>query len=115
VSSQAQNFANANRSHQRFSQGDGADTDEFDGVESYDFSPTSPVRVEGEEPVGSDLDDNSEENEPETNDYIVCQFEKVNRVKNKHKCQLKDGIMHINGRDHLFSKAPCDFEFYYRS
>jgi transcription initiation factor TFIIA large subunit len=59
--------------------------------------------------VGSDVDEDSEEREPD--DFIVCQFEKVERAKNKrtYKCQLKDGIMHINGRDHLFSKASCKF------
>ena len=63
------------------------------------------------ESLGSDLDDDAEE--PETEELVLCQFEKVARVKTKHKCQLKDGIMHLNGKDYLFSKATCEFEFYY--
>lgn len=66
-----------------------------------------------EEPLGSDLDDDNEE--PSTEDIVLCQFEKVSRVKSKHKCQLKDGIMHLNGKDYLFSKATCEFEFYYNT
>ena len=34
-------------------------------------------------------------------DYI-CQ---VARVKNKWKCVLKDGMIHINGKDYLFAKC----------
>ena len=29
----------------------------------------------------------------------------VQRVKNKWKCVLKDGVIHMNGRDYLFSKC----------
>ena len=85
---------------------------------SHDDEPDSPeanssAPEDDEEPLDSDLDD--EDEEPAPTDYILCQFDKVSRVKNRHKCQLKDGIMHLNGRDYLFSKAPCDFEFYYRT
>lgn len=77
-----------------------------------DIDPISGVEEDDEEePLGSDLDDEVEE--PETSDIVLCQFEKVTRVKTKHKCQLKDGIMHLNGRDYLFNKATADFEFYY--
>ena len=27
------------------------------------------------------------------------------RVKNKWKCILKDGMIHVNGKDYLFSKC----------
>lgn len=29
----------------------------------------------------------------------------VGRVKNKWKCILKDGMIHINGKDYLFAKC----------
>lgn len=29
----------------------------------------------------------------------------VARVKNKWKCILKDGMIHINGKDYLFAKC----------
>jgi uncharacterized membrane protein YecN with MAPEG domain len=32
-------------------------------------------------------------------------FFKVARVRNKWKCILKDGMIHINGKDYLFSKC----------
>merc|ERR1719238_2655296 len=80
---------------------------DLQGNENSDDGDT----LEGEEPLGSDLDDDAVE--PETTELVLCQFEKVSRVKTKHKCQLKDGIMHLNGKDYLFSKATCEFEFYY--
>jgi len=35
----------------------------------------------------------------------VSHAQKVARVKNKWKCILKDGMIHINGRDYLFAKC----------
>eukprot|EP01113_Clastostelium_recurvatum_P036638 TRINITY_DN5262_c0_g1_i1.p1 TRINITY_DN5262_c0_g1~~TRINITY_DN5262_c0_g1_i1.p1 ORF type:complete len:326 (-),score=86.92 TRINITY_DN5262_c0_g1_i1:35-1012(-) len=65
----------------------------------------------GDEELGSDLDDDDEDAEPETEHLVLCQFEKVTRVKNKRKCNLKDGIMHLNGRDTLFHKATGEFDW----
>eukprot|EP00842_Homolaphlyctis_polyrhiza_P002876 jgi/Hompol1/358/HPOL_001091-RA len=47
----------------------------------------------------------------EVSNLLLCQFEKVQRVKNKWKCALKDGVINVNGKDYLFSKANCDFEW----
>ncbi|CAN6360774.1 unnamed protein product, partial [Urochloa humidicola] len=35
----------------------------------------------------------------------------VTRTKNRWKCTLKDGIMHLDGRDILFNKAMGEFDF----
>jgi len=32
-------------------------------------------------------------------------FHQVTRTKNRWKCSLKDGIMHIEGREYAFSKG----------
>ncbi|KAG0473627.1 hypothetical protein HPP92_015484 [Vanilla planifolia] len=59
-----------------------------------------------------DLDDfDQEEEEPNTQHLVLAQFDKVTRTKNRWKCTLKDGIMHINSRDILFNKATGEFEF----
>lgn len=42
---------------------------------------------------------------------VVAQFEKVTRTKNRWKCSLKDGVMHLNGRDFLFHRATGEMEF----
>jgi len=64
----------------------------------------------GDEVLDSDLDDDDDA-EPETENFVLCQYEKVTRVKNKRKTNLKDGIMHLNGRDSVFHKATGEFDW----
>ncbi|KAL0752943.1 hypothetical protein Bca101_090611 [Brassica carinata] len=40
-----------------------------------------------------------------TQHLVLAQFDKVTRTKSRWKCNLKDGIMHINDKDILFNKA----------
>ncbi|KAK7479484.1 hypothetical protein BaRGS_00029300 [Batillaria attramentaria] len=68
---------------------------------------------EEEEPLNS-ADDVSEEDPTELFDaenVVVCQYDKINRNKNKWKFHLKDGIMNLNGRDYVFQKANGDAEW----
>ena len=66
-----------------------------------------------EEELGSDLDE-SEEQVPETDNLVLCQYEKVTRHKtktgNRFKCVLKDGIMSLSGKEILFHKGTGDAE-----
>ncbi len=66
-------------------------------------------KLEGEDIGDPDLDVSDEE--PDTDHLVLCQFEKVTRVKNKRKCNLKDGIMLLNGREYLFHKATGEFDW----
>ncbi|GLB37787.1 putative transcription factor IIA, alpha/beta subunit [Lyophyllum shimeji] len=70
------------------------------------------------EAINSDLDDSDTEGEEEAeegvageSDIVFCTYDKVARVKNKWKCILKDGMIHINGKDYLFSKCTGEFEW----
>ncbi|MEN2496443.1 MAG: Transcription initiation factor IIA subunit 1 [Marteilia pararefringens] len=61
---------------------------------------------------GSDLlstgeDDDSLDNQDSffAENYIVCLHEKVSRSKSKWNVQLKNGIIHVNGREYTFCKA----------
>ncbi|KAJ3313452.1 hypothetical protein HDV04_001881 [Boothiomyces sp. JEL0838] len=56
------------------------------------------------EGIGSDLDDDEDDENAPTDHLILCQYEKVTRIKNKWKCTLKDGIVNINGRDYVFNR-----------
>jgi transcription initiation factor TFIIA large subunit len=58
--------------------------------------------------IGEDSDDSEE---PETDNLIICTFEKVSRVKSKWKMNLKCGVMNINGRDYLFNRATGEGEW----
>lgn len=55
--------------------------------------------------IGSDLDDSDDEDAEGSEDMILCLYDKVQRVKNKWKCVLRDGVASIGGRDYLFSKC----------
>jgi transcription initiation factor TFIIA large subunit len=54
--------------------------------------------------INSDLDDPDElaanaENEETTEQVMLCTYDKVQRVKNKWKCTLKDGILKVDGKE----------------
>lgn len=64
------------------------------------------VKVElDEDAINSDLDDPEDDNiqdgEDEENlgDNMLCTYDKVQRVKNKWKCTLKDGVLSAKGKE----------------
>ncbi|XP_051772201.1 TFIIA-alpha and beta-like factor isoform X1 [Ctenopharyngodon idella] len=67
---------------------------------------------EEEDPLNSG-DDVSEQDIPEifdTENVIVCQYDKIHRSKNRWKFYLKDGVMCFGGKDYVFSKAVGEAE-----
>ncbi|KFO56683.1 Stonin-1 [Corvus brachyrhynchos] len=71
------------------------------------------IDIVEEDPLNSG-DDVSEQDIADlfdTDNVIVCQYEKIHRTKNKWKFYLKDGVMSIGGKDHVFSKATGDAEW----
>lgn len=78
----------------------------------------SSSAVPDDEAINSDLDDSDDEEGDDedgtagaTKDLVFCTYDKVARVRNKWKCVLKDGMIHINGKDYLFSKCTGEFEW----
>uniref|UniRef100_A0A3B4YXV4 General transcription factor IIA, 1-like n=1 Tax=Seriola lalandi dorsalis TaxID=1841481 RepID=A0A3B4YXV4_SERLL len=47
----------------------------------------------------------------DTDNVIVCQYDKIHRSKNRWKFHLKDGVMCYAGRDYVFSKAVGEAEW----
>ncbi|XP_034893569.1 transcription initiation factor IIA large subunit [Populus alba] len=80
-------------------------------------SQNDDVDDDDDEPLNEDDDDDEDLDgveqgeELNTQHLILAQFDKVTRTKNKWKCTLKDGVMHINNRDILFNKATGEFDF----
>jgi len=75
----------------------------------------APVDTEA---INSDLDDSDTGDEDDgdeggagDSDIVFCTYDKVARVKNKWKCVLKDGMIHVNGKDYLFAKCTGEFEW----
>lgn len=73
---------------------------------------------EDEDAINSDLDDDDEEaaevadsGDGPVGETILCTYDKVQRVKNKWKCTLKDGILTTSGKEYVFHKANGEFEW----
>jgi len=86
-------------------------TDDSDESEQSEHGDQTPA-VE-EDPLGSgdDIDDGNDSETFETDNVVVCQFDKIQRVRSKWRFQLKDGIMSLKGKDHVFQKANGDAEW----
>ncbi len=66
-----------------------------------------------QEPLNSD-DDVSDADPSELFDsenVVVCQYDKITRQRNKWKFHLKDGIMNLNGKDYVFQRASGEAEW----
>merc|ERR1711935_1115216 len=93
---------------------DDDDGDDDDDDDDSDINPDGEddEGVE-EEPLGSE-DDISDEDASdlfETDNVVVCQYDKITRARNKWKFYLKDGIMNLNGKDYVFQRAHGDAEW----
>ena len=73
---------------------------QHDGNDDDDEEEEDDVESE----INSELDDDDDE-EQKTDHLILCQYEKVSRIKNKWKCILRDGVVHMNGRDYVFNRV----------
>ncbi|CCF37932.1 transcription factor IIA [Colletotrichum higginsianum] len=84
------------------------------GIASYDGYDDDEV---DEDAINSDLDDPDEDkDEDEVDDeglghIMLCMYDKVQRVKNKWKCILKDGVLTVNGKEYVFHKATGEYEW----
>ncbi|KAJ7072129.1 transcription factor IIA alpha/beta subunit [Mycena amicta] len=80
-------------------------------------SSSSTSTIADSEAINSDLDDSDTEDEDAFDDgganvdILFCTYDKVARVKSKWKCVLKDGMIHANGKDYLFQRCTCEFNF----
>ncbi|NXI40312.1 TF2AY factor, partial [Galbula dea] len=95
------------------------DDDECDSISDTESSSRSSddeepqIDIVEEDPLNSD-DDVSEQDIPDlfdTDNVIVCQYDKIHRSKNKWKFFLKDGVMSFEGKEHVFAKAIGDAEW----
>ncbi|XP_024860988.1 TFIIA-alpha and beta-like factor [Kryptolebias marmoratus] len=80
---------------------------------SDDEGPDDLADVQEEDPLNSG-DDVVEQDTPDlfdTENVIVCQYDKIHRSKNRWKFHLKDGVMCYSGRDYVFSKAVGEAEW----
>lgn len=86
----------------KISQLDGRDDDDEDDKTGIKDDPD-----DDEDAINSDLDDPDDnavdetEEDENTGEIMVCTYDKVQRVKNKWKCTLKDGVLTTGGREYV--------------
>lgn len=87
--------------------------DDVDDPEDDDDDEGNEEGKEDPNPLNSDDDISGDDpNELfETDNVIVCQYEKISRTKNKWRFTLKSGVMNISGRDYIFNKATGDADW----
>lgn len=91
---------------------DGYDDEEDDNFTKANDEGNDEGR-EDSDPLNSS-DDVSEHDPNEIFDVdnvIICQYEKLTRIKTRWKFHLKDGVMNINGKDYLFIKATGEADW----
>ncbi|KAJ0420469.1 transcription factor IIA, alpha/beta subunit [Aspergillus carlsbadensis] len=70
-----------------------------------------------EDAINSDLDDPDDlvaedhDAEDAVGQVMLCTYDKVQRVKNKWKCTLKDGVLTTGGKEYVFHKGQGEFEW----
>lgn len=91
---------------------------QLDGDADDDEEKPDLKDEDDENAINSDLDDSDDENggamgddDDDFGDSILCTYDKVQRVKNKWKCTLKDGVMSVNGKEWVFHKGTGEFEW----
>nr|XP_056709374.1 TFIIA-alpha and beta-like factor [Euleptes europaea] len=88
-------------------------TSDNPSISSTSDTDEQSVDITEEDPLNSG-DDVSEQETPDvfdTDNTVVCQYDKVQRSKNRWKFYLKAGVMCFGGKDYVFSKAIGDAEW----
>ncbi|KAK3710401.1 hypothetical protein QZH41_012321 [Actinostola sp. cb2023] len=101
------------------SDSDDGDDDLGDGDEDEDHDRNAGPEFEEEPPPEEDEPLNSEDDDSDdgatdlfdTENVVVCQFEKIARSRNRWKFHLKDGIMNVKGKDYIFHRATGEAEW----
>lgn len=85
-----------------------SDIPQYDGADDQNEDDTE---------LRSDLDDtdddvlNGEDREDDCPNFILCQYERVQRTRERWRCTLKAGVMHIGNCDFAFNKATTEFRW----
>lgn len=80
-------------------------SDDVNENDENNDSGESIIGIEETLNSGDDISDEESEDIFDTENVIVCQYEKVIRNRNKWRFTLKDGIMHILGKDYVFNRT----------
>lgn len=85
--------------------GIGEDDDDDDGI----FNDSDDINSDLDDELDSEKSD--DEDMEQEGQIMLCLYDKVQRVKNKWKCNLKEGVANIDGRDYVFQRATGESEW----
>ncbi|XP_011640364.1 transcription initiation factor IIA subunit 1 isoform X2 [Pogonomyrmex barbatus] len=87
--------------------------DDDEDLDEKEEEENDEAAVREEEPLNSedDVTDDDPTDLFDTDNVVVCQYDKITRSRNKWKFYLKDGIMNLSGKDYVFQKANGDAEW----
>lgn len=87
--------------------------DDDEDLDEKEEEENEEAAAREEEPLNSedDVTDDDPTDQFETDNVVVCQYDKITRSRNKWKFFLKDGIMNLSGKDFVFQKAGGDAEW----
>ncbi|XP_074112052.1 transcription factor IIA L [Cotesia typhae] len=112
------NIAQLDGQHGDTSEDEDDDDDEDDNEDDdddleKDDDEQDDAGAREEEPLNSedDVTDDDPTDLFDTDNVVVCQYDKITRSRNKWKFYLKDGIMNLSGKDYVFQKANGDAEW----
>merc|ERR1712136_282642 len=92
---------------------DDDDDDDEDDDEDDEENKQNQQGADDEPELGTD-DDCSDEDDNDlfdTDNVVVCQYDKIHRTKSRWKFNLKVGIMNLDGKDHVFQKATGEADW----
>ncbi|XP_018302724.1 transcription initiation factor IIA subunit 1 isoform X3 [Mycetomoellerius zeteki] len=87
--------------------------DDDEDIDEKEEEENDEAAAREEEPLNSedDVTDDDPTDLFDTDNVVVCQYDKITRSRNKWKFYLKDGIMNLSGKDYVFQKANGDAEW----
>lgn len=87
--------------------------DEEEDLDDKEEEENDEAAAREEEPLNSedDVTDDDPADLFDTDNVVVCQYDKITRSRNKWKFYLKDGIMNLSGKDYVFQKMNGDAEW----
>ncbi|XP_018048230.1 PREDICTED: transcription initiation factor IIA subunit 1 isoform X2 [Atta colombica] len=87
--------------------------DDDEDIDEKEEEENDEAAAREEEPLNSedDVTDDDPADLFDTDNVVVCQYDKITRSRNKWKFYLKDGIMNLSGKDYVFQKANGDAEW----
>ncbi|KAK6464194.1 hypothetical protein DFJ63DRAFT_65990 [Scheffersomyces coipomensis] len=93
----------------KIDQGDGNFGDDDDEDDDDIFNDSDDINSDLDDDLESDKSDG--ESGDQEGQLMLCLYDKVQRIKNKWKSNLKEGIANIDGKDYVFHKATGESEW----